>query len=139
MPEIEVTATAGAPEPTAEPTAPAPTVQVVALETAGATELAREQGKQQVTLEALVGIVAGQGSELAQHRATIAELRETARAHAQAMIELEPEPEPAVTEIDVAETSESAPTVESEVTTSERDQPRRERGPLMRIFLGRSV
>jgi hypothetical protein len=137
MAEIEVTATAGAPEPTAEPASP-PTVQVVALETAGATDLAREQGKQQVTLEALVGIVEGQGSELAQHRATIAELREQARAQAQAAIEPEPEPEAVVTEIDVPETSEPEATAESEAITSERT-PRRERGPLMRIFLGRSV
>lgn len=135
--ETEVTVTSSSEsEPAPPPPAPPPPTQVVALETAGVAEVAREQGAQAVTLEALAALVARQGSEIASLREAQARVPALVEATVAETVEVEPEPEATVTEVDVPAIIEPAPTDESEATTSART-PRRERHPVVRMFLGR--
>ena len=131
--DTEVTVSSSTPEPEAPaaPPAPPPPTQVVALETAGIAELARSQGEQKVTLDALAGIVSAQGAELAELRA-----RQTATAAAVVEVTAEPEPEPEseVTEIAAAEIMPPSTPDES---SSPPSVPRRERGLLARMLLGK--
>lgn len=135
-PQVEVTVTPPAPAPEPE-SAPAP--QVVALETAGVAEIAREQGAQGVTLEEACQRIDQMEPELRALREQVAALQ-AARVEEEAApteVELEPEleEEEAAVEVDVTPASELPTPSESE---SAAPVPRRERGLFARMFLGKS-
>jgi hypothetical protein len=119
--------------------------QVVALETAGVTDLAREQGAQSVTLEMLSAQLLAQAGELQTHRAELAELRARQQQTVEVVAAIE-EPETieeaeALEEVQVIDVAENATTKPSghDEAASTASLPRRERGPLLRMFLGRSI
>jgi len=145
--ETVVTVETSPPEPSSSSSSPPPQPQVVALETAGVTDLARQQGAQGVTLEQMQATIEAQGREIAELRSR-AETQQAATVAVAAAIEETPssEDEPPIEEDEVTmieaepqasgTTKPNGPAAEQSTGSA---QPRRERGLLLRMFLGKSI
>lgn len=142
-PNVAVTATVEPGTPEAPPVAP----QVVALETAGTVDLAREQGKQGVTLDALASTVTAQAAELASLRAETAALRESRAAQpsvtevaalvTEQLSEGEDAPEEAETEVTAIEVAAITKPSTPNAKSGNEPAPRRERHPILVALLGK--